>query len=354
MNVEFVLRFIGGILGGISAFQLISNFVDLSKGAYLEFLFVYLLCSATFGIAYLLTPHLTTRPFFWARHHIYHASATDILAGGIGLVFGLLVGALLTVPLSLLPGVLGGSLPILATAVLGYFGVVTLLTHKQGIFALFGLARARGEGPSHGRTLLLDSSAIIDGRIADIGRTGFLGGTLVVPRFVLEELQHVADSSDAMRRGRGRRGLEVLNRLQKESTSPLEISDIDVENAVGVDAKLVQLARTLDCPIVTNDYNLNHVAQIQGVEVLNVNVLANAMRAAVQQGDEISVRIVQEGREASQGVAYLDDGTMVVVENGRQSVGDTVEVVVTKTLQTAAGRMVFARLKPSPNGGGSS
>lgn len=354
MSIEFVLRFIGGILGGISTFQLISNFVDLLKGTYQEFLFVYLLCSAAFGIAYLLTPYLTTRPFFWARHHIYHASATDVLAGGIGLAFGLLVGALLTVPLSLLPGVFGRILPILATGVLAYFGIVTLLTHKQGIFALVGLARGRPEGVSQARSLLLDSSAIIDGRIADIGRTGFLGGTLVVPRFVLEELQHVADSPDVLRRSRGRRGLEVLNRLQKESACPVEISDIDVENAVGVDAKLVQLARTLECPIVTNDYNLNHVAQIQGVEVLNVNVLANAMRAAVQQGDEMSVRIVQEGREAGQGVGYLDDGTMVVVENGRQSVGATVEVVVTKTLQTAAGRMVFARLKPSPNGGGSS
>jgi uncharacterized protein YacL len=172
----------------------------------------------------------------------------------------------------------------------------------------------------------------------------------MVPRFVLEEIQHVADSSDGLRRARGRRGLEVLNRLQKDSTSPVEITDVDVDNATGVDAKLVRLAQTWSCPIVTTDYNLNHVAQIQGLEVLNVNELSQAVRTSVVQGEEMAVRIVQEGKEPGQGVAFLEDGTMMVVENGRPYLDSTVEVTVTKVLQTAAGRMIFARLRPASNG----
>lgn len=347
MNIEIVLRFIGGILAGVSAFQVISNLIDLSRGPSVDLWLVYTICSAAFGIAYLLTPYVSTRPFFWVRHRIYHATASEVMAAGVGLGFGLLVGALLAFPLSFLPGYLGRVLPIISSALLAYFGVMTLVTHKQGILGVLGLAGRGSDRHARpdGRTLLLDTSAIIDGRIADVGRTGFLGGTLVVPRFVLEEIQHVADSADAVRRNRGRRGLEVLNRLQKESACPVEISDMDVDNAVGVDAKLVRLARTLSCSIVTTDYNLNHVAQLQGVEVLNINLLANAVRPVVLQGEEMAVRVVQEGKEPGQGVGYLDDGTMVVVENGRQFLSGTAEVVVTRVLQTAAGRMIFARLK---------
>lgn len=348
MNIEFVLRLVGGTLAGVSTFQVLSNFADLSGVRDLELLLVYTICcSATFGIAYLLTPHVTTRPFFWARHRIYHATASEVIAGGVGLAFGLLVGALLAFPLSFLPGFFGRVLPIVASAVLAYLGVTILLTHQQailGILRLGGRALDR-TGRANGRALLLDTSAIIDGRIADIGRTGFLGGTLVVPRFVLEELQHIADSPDVVRRSRGRRGLEVLNRLQKESACPMEISDADVDNALGVDAKLVQLARSLSCPIITNDYGLNHVAQLQGVEVLNIHLLANAVRPVVLQGEEISLRIIQEGKEAGQGVGYLEDGTMVVVEGGRPFLNSAVDVMVTRVLQTATGRMIFARLK---------
>jgi uncharacterized protein YacL len=299
-----------------------------------------------------LTPYVTTRPFFWVRHQIYQATASDVVASGIGLAAGLLAGALLAVPLSLLPGIAGRFLPIVATSALGYFGIVTMLIHRQAIFNMLGLRRpVPGEdGRAASRPLLVDSSAIIDGRIADVSSTGFVGGTLIVPRFVLEEVQHIADSSDPLRRNRGRRGLEVIERLQREAGCPIEISDADVENAVGVDAKLVRLARTMSCPIVTNDYNLNHVAQIQGVEVLNVNLLANALRTSVVQGEDMNVRIVQEGRESGQGVAFLDDGTMIVVEGGRHSMNSEVDVTVTKVLQTAAGRMIFARMRPDTNG----
>jgi uncharacterized protein YacL len=191
--------------------------------------------------------------------------------------------------------------------------------------------------------VLLDTSVIIDGRIADISHTGFVRGTLVVPRFVLYEIQHIADSPDAVRRNRGRRGLDMLNRLQKESVVPIRITDLDIEDVREVDDKLVMLAKRMRCPIVTNDYNLNRVAELHGVPVLNINELANAVRAVVLPGESLGVHIIQEGKELGQGVGYLDDGTMVVVENGRKSIGQQVGVIVTKVLQTSAGRMVFAQ-----------
>jgi len=195
MGIEFVLRFIGGILAGVTAFQLLSNVIDLSSGSYVEVAVTYLFCCIAFGIAYVLTPYVTIRPFFWIRHQILQATANDIVAAGIGLAFGLLAGALLAVPLSFLPGIAGRFLPIIATALLGYFGIVTLLIHRQAIFGMVGFRRPglTAEGPLPSRSLLLDSSAIIDGRIADVSSTGFIGGTLVVPRFVVEEVQHIAD-----------------------------------------------------------------------------------------------------------------------------------------------------------------
>src|SRR3990170_3687841 len=185
---------------------------------------------------------------------------------------------------------------------------------------------------------------LIRARIADVARTGFLPGAMVVPSFVLTELQHIADSGDGLRRQRGRRGLDILNRLQKDNTIAFRISDLDVEGVRNVDDKLVILARQLRAPILTNDYNLNRVAELQGVTVLNINELANAVKAIYIPGESLEVRVIQEGKEAGQGVGYLDDGTMVVVEDGRSRLNDQVTVTVTKVLQTAAGRMIFARL----------
>lgn len=193
--------------------------------------------------------------------------------------------------------------------------------------------------------LLIDTSAIIDGRIADISETGFLRGTLVVPRFVLSELQHIADSPDALRRNRGRRGLDVLNRLQKDAKTHVEISDADPKDVPDVDGKLVKLGRTMNSPVVTNDFNLNRVAELQGVQVLNINLLAHALKPVVLPGEEMSVKVIQEGKEMNQGVGYLDDGTMIVVENGRRYMGRDTDVVVTRVLQTVAGRMIFAQPK---------
>ena len=190
---------------------------------------------------------------------------------------------------------------------------------------------------------LLDTSVIIDGRISDICKTGFIRSTLLVPNFILQELQHIADSSEPLRRNRGRRGMDVLKFLQEECKVPIRFSDMDVTDVRDVDSKLVALARDLGAPVMTNDYNLNRVAELQGVTVLNINELANAVKAIFLPGEDLSVKIVQEGREIGQGVGYLDDGTMVVVENGRDYLQDTIGVVVTKVLQTTAGRMIFAR-----------
>jgi uncharacterized protein YacL len=192
--------------------------------------------------------------------------------------------------------------------------------------------------------VLLDTSVIIDGRIADISLTGFIEGEMLVPRFVLNELQHIADSPDPLRRNRGRRGLEMLHRLQSESVVPVRVTDMDVEEAREVDDKLILLAKQLHCPIITNDYNLNRVAELQGVRVLNINELANAVKSLFLPGETIAVKVVQEGKEVDQGVAYLDDGTMVVVEDGEPYIHQEVQVMVTKMLQTAAGRMLFARV----------
>ena len=184
---------------------------------------------------------------------------------------------------------------------------------------------------------------IIDGRIADVSQTGFVSTTMLVPRFILNELQHIADSSDVLRRNRGRRGLDVLNRLQKESVVPVRITDMNVEGVREADDKLVILAKQLHSAILTTDYNLNKVAGLQGVTVLNINDLANAVKAVVLPGEGMTVKVIQEGKEQGQGVGYLDDGTMVVVEEGRRLINQNVDVIVTKVLQTAAGRMIFAK-----------
>lgn len=349
MSFEFAIRLVGGVVAAMVGWQFGLILTDKSSENYL--LFVFTIAAATFGIGLLVTPYLTVRPFNWARGRVTNMPAQDVVAGAIGLVVGLLTAALLSLPLSLLPSYLGKFLPVVASLVLGYFGATIMVTHRREVFQLLGLSRegGRGKGGAEHR-VVVDTSAIIDGRIADISHTGFVAGTMVVPRFVLAELQQIADSPDAMRRNRGRRGLEMLNKLQKESVVPIEISDVDVDSVPDVDGKLVRLAKSMRCAIITNDYNLNRVAELQGIKVLNINELANAVKSVVFPGEEMMVRIIQEGKEFGQGVAYLDDGTMVVVENGRRHLNGDVDIVVTRVLQTVAGRMIFAHPKvPHPN-----
>jgi uncharacterized protein YacL len=280
--------------------------------------------------------------------------AHQLVAGVFGLTLGLVVALLVTYPLSLLPEPYRYILPLVLAIVFSYLGIAVMITRQQDILNLLEGSRFLRGGEHAGsatreeRYVLLDTSVIIDGRIADVSKTGFIFGTMLVPRFVLYELQHIADSSDNLRRNRGRRGLDILNRLQKDSLVPVRITDMDVEGVREVDGKLVMLSKQLNCPILTNDYNLNRVAELQGVTVLNINELANAVKAVFLPGETMSIKVIQEGKEVGQGVAYLDDGTMIVVEDGRRYLNQALNVVVTKVLQTAAGRMIFARPDNTP------
>ena len=324
-------------------------------------------------IFFIITPYITIVPYRWVRDQIRSISISDLIAGTIGLIIGLFISVLLGIPLSSLPGNLGHILPVVVAVVCGYLGITIAVLRKNDIAHIFQTSflnrrREREEERERERErkkeqeaeqqqqqeapayrILLDTSAIIDGRIADISQTGFISGTLVVPRFVLNELQRIADSADAMRRNRGRRGLDMLNRLQKDTTVPVEIVDTDFENIPEVDSKLVKMGLNEHCPIITNDFNLNRVAELQGVKVLNINELANAVKPVLLPGEDIHIKIMQDGKELGQGVGYLDDGTMIVVEGGRQYMNMTIEVTVTRVLQTVAGRMIFAHPKQGAN-----
>lgn len=345
MSLEFVFRLIGMVVCAVASFQLALSL----GGGWQDLRAISALTLAGAALGLIVTPWVTIRPVAWAGSRIRSMPASKLVAGVLGMILGLAVAALLAPALSNLPPPLGGTLPLAASVLFGYLGAAVMGMRYQDIsrFVSAHLGREVAQGSPKSRSegkVLLDTSVIIDGRIADISRTGFIGETMLVPRFVLNELQHIADSSDPLRRNRGRRGLDMLNKLRKESVVPIVITDMDVEDVREVDDKLVMLARQLHCPVVTNDYNLNRVAELQGVLVLSINELANAVRTILLPGETLQVRIIQEGKEAGQGVGYLDDGTMVVVENGKRFLNRTVEAVVTKVLQTAAGRMIFAHL----------
>jgi uncharacterized protein YacL len=269
-------------------------------------------------------------------------SAAELIVGALGLVVGLVAAALAGVAVAQLP-IIGPYLLLPVVLVVAYvFSRVAARKHVD-ILRLVGI-RSRG-GADRGTTRLIDTSAIIDGRLVDVLRTRFLSGPIVIPDFVLEELQKVADSADALKRARGRRGLEIVEELKAAANGGFAVrSGGDMEGVEGVDAKLVRMAQDVGASIVTTDYNLNKVAQIQGVEVLNVNELANALKPAVLPGEPLQVRIIREGREYDQGVGYLQDGTMIVVEGGRGSVGQEVTVEVTSVLQSPSGKMIFTKM----------
>jgi uncharacterized protein YacL len=334
-------------------------------------------------VALILSIWIALVPYRWVRDQIRRAEVSDVIAAVIGLIVGLIIAALASIFLSQITFLgLGHWLPTLTAILFAYVGITIAVLRKDDFGRLFASTATAGRAArraareerdndesedrddhareDHARLrdrfpgrkparqpdrILVDTSAIIDGRIADISETGFISGMLVVPRFVLEELQHIADSADSMRRNRGRRGLEILQRLQKEPAVTVDITDADAESIHEVDAKLVKLARQWHCPIITNDFNLNRVAELQGVKVLNINELAHAVKPILLPGEEMSIKIMQDGKEIGQGVGYLDDGTMIVVEGGKQFMGSTVDVTVTRVLQTVAGRMIFAHPK---------
>ncbi|WP_339160572.1 PIN/TRAM domain-containing protein [Siminovitchia sp. FSL H7-0308] len=292
----------------------------------------------------------------WFEDRIVKAPVTDILFGSLGLTFGLIVAFLAGLAINHIEiPIVNEFVPILLTLLLGYLGFQVGFKKRDELTNLFSFNRSGkkkaagdlGEDQEHAskRLKILDTSVIIDGRIADICQTGFLEGTLVIPHFVLAELQHIADSSDALKRNRGRRGLDTLNRIQKEVEIEVEMYEGDFEDVQEVDSKLVKLAKLLNGIVVTNDFNLNKVCEIQNVSVLNINDLANAVKPVVLPGEELNVQVIKDGKEYNQGVAYLDDGTMIVVEEGRDYIGKRIDVVVTSVLQTSAGRMIFAKPK---------
>lgn len=302
------------------------------------------------GLGLLITPSLTIVPVRYLSSRLRTVALEDLVAVALGLLVALVISALLALPLSMLPPPLGQVLPFVLSILLCYIAASIALVRKSEVYSLVASRReplgVRGSMPAG---ILLDTSAIIDGRIADLAGSGFISGPLIVPHFILRELQRIADSDDLLRRKRGRRGLDVLNRLQREAFVPVRITDLDVEEIPDVDGKLIQLARLCHCPILTTDYNLNRVAALQGVTVLNIHDLAQAVRPIVQPGEELTVQLIHEGKEYGQGIGYLDDGTMVVVDEGRAYIGQKVNVTVSRLLPTSAGRIVFAHL--SPRGG---
>ena len=355
MSFEFVLRLIGMVVLAVGGWQLgifLANRPGESPDDYVRYVLILSLSGAALGL--LITPWITTRPFNRARQRLQQLSAQKLVAIVVGLLAGLIVGAVMAIPLAQLPDPFGAITPFLATVLFSWLGVSIMMMRANDMAALLSSRqplpgmrpdelRSRGSLWPGERVILVDSSVIIDGRIEDIAQTGFIQSPLLIPRFVLNEVQHIADSADDHRRNRGRRGLEVLNRLRKSSVVPVRITDMDVEEAHEVDDKLIVLAQQLRCPVLTNDYNMNRVAEIQGVQVLNINELANAVKAIYLPGETFDVHILQEGREIGQGIGYLEDGTMVVVQDGVRYMGRECTVEVTRVIQTAAGRMIFAR-----------
>lgn len=304
-------------------------------------------------IGYLLAPFFIKYLWqftYWVEARLNKMPVHDVIAGSIGLAVGLVISNLIGSAFMHIP-IIGSYVPGIISIILGYLGV-NIAIHKReemmGLMVVFpwkGKERQKEKVVVKPNYKILDTSVIIDGRIADICKSGFVEGLLVVPMFVLEELQHIADSSDLLKRNRGRRGLDILNRMQKELGLHVEINEQDFEEIGEVDSKLVKLAQLLQGKLVTNDYNLNKVAELQGVTVLNINELSNSVKPVVLPGEEMVVHVVKDGKELGQGVGYLDDGTMIVVDSGKKHMGDTIGVLVTSVLQTAAGRMIFAKPK---------
>ncbi|GER82038.1 MAG: PIN domain nuclease [Thermogemmatispora sp.] len=370
MSVNTIARCIGALLAASVGFSIFFFEHPLSTLLLEKLEWSAAIAFVCALVAFVITPYVTIVPYRWVSHQLRTVAVSDLIAGTIGLIVGLLISVLFGIPLGALPENWGHILPVVAAIICGYLGAMVAVLRKSELAHMFQslfLTRRREREEERererererakeaealasavGPQILLDTSAIIDGRIADISQTGFIFGKLVVPRFVLNELQRIADSADTLRRNRGRHGLEMLNRLQKDATVPVEIMDTDMESSSEeVDSKLVKLARALHCPIITNDFNLNRVAELQGVKVLNINELANAVKPVLLPGEEIAIKIMQDGKELGQGVGYLDDGTMIVVEGGRQYMNMTIEVTVTRVIQTVAGRLIFAYPKQS-------
>ena len=373
MMIRNLIRGIITLLFGALGFYLDNLFLSLnliqSLGWNIPIPWTYATMIILLAIIGFLVAPISIRSFLtlmrWMDSQLTRIPTHDLMSGAVGGIIGLIISTLFS---SSFVGItfFGPLLAVLLSIFLGYLGLTIGMKRKEdvlGFFNFFPRFRDRGDKADKAdkadkqkeekvdlpvnplQYKILDTSVIIDGRIADIVKTGFIEGILLIPSFVLEELRHIADSSDLLKRNRGRRGLDILNQISKETVIKVHIHEQDFEDINEVDSKLVRLGQVLSSPLLTNDYNLNKVAELQGVKVLNINELANALKPIVLPGEEMLVQVMKEGKEPGQGVAYLDDGTMIVVDMGRRYMGQNVTVLVTSVLQTAAGRMIFAKPK---------
>lgn len=346
------------IAGGTIGYLYVPEIIDLLKLTDAEWVkspYLGLLLGAIilFLITYWATDYIVGF-LRWTEDTLIKLPVGDLFFGSLGLIIGLVIAFLINIPLKDIQiQLVSQVIPLFLTFFLGYYGFQVGFRRRDEFLNLLTVNRKERRKSEETETSdkiqpkakILDTSVIIDGRIADICQTSFLEGTIVIPQFVLGELQHIADSSDVLKRNRGRRGLDVLNRIQKELPVNVEIYEGDFEEIQEVDSKLIKLAKVIDGIVVTNDFNLNKVCDFQGVHVLNINDLANAVKPVVLPGEELMVQVIKDGKEQNQGIAYLDDGTMIVVEEGRNYIGKTIEVLITSVLQTSAGRMIFAKPK---------
>lgn len=356
--MKLSLNFIVRILGMLSLAYIgwsVGRSLSSPQPDEMQLFATQLLMLAGAGLGLLLTPRLTIDPVEELLHRARNVPLPDLLLIGAGALIGLIFAVLCTIPLAQLPHPFDQYLPLACAALFAYLGGSIAANRKRDLAELFSSLRPPAPPPAAAlaappptpeRRLLLDTSAIIDGRIAAVARTGFLEGTLLVPGFVLAELQQLADSNDDLRRSKGRRGLELLSEMQRQSPLPVEVLNVDVADASKVDDKLIALARQYACPIISNDFNMGRVAGLQGVRVLSLNQLSEAVRPPVIQDQRLHVLIRNEGNARQQGVGYLEDGTPVIVEDARHLIGQTAEVVVTRLHQTQTGRLIFATIAP--------
>lgn len=363
--IRKIIRGIITLLAGVGGFSLVFflvNDLGLLKSTLVQpaaqWTFIVTCALITGILAYAIAPWLIQvvgRMMAWFETALQKTPIQDLVVGAVGLIIGLIIASLLGATLSRIPFI-GGYLPLVCSLLFGYLGLSVGVKKKEELLSLLSSLRFgkdkdrihRSDPLASARRAtckILDTSVIIDGRIADIVQTGFIEGTIIIPSFVLEELRHVADSSDILKRNRGRRGLDILNKIQKETKIPVEFPDWDTDEVTEVDDKLVKIAQHYKGMVITNDFNLNKVAELKGVQVLNINDLANAVKPVVLPGEEMLVSVIKDGKESGQGVGYLDDGTMIVIDGGRRYIGQNVGVLVTSVLQTSAGRMIFAKPK---------
>ena len=340
--------------------------INIIKGVVATTIF-YILCVLIFGIIfYFISPalyKLISSTIDKIEKNIQRLSAQELIYGSAGLLIGLIIAAFIGAPLSgIFVGIhpaIGPIIFVLLELIAAILGAEILIKKKDDISSALLIFKRNNQRErekekdkdkknrsyAKGNAKVLDTSVIIDGRIFDLCQTGFIEGTLVIPSFVLDELRHISDSSDSLKRNRGRRGLDILNKIQKELEIETQIWEGDFKDIAEVDSKLLKLAQKLGGKVITNDFNLNKVAEFQGVPVLNINELANAIKPVVLPGEEMKTIVIKDGKESTQGIGYLDDGTMIVVEGGRKYIGEEILVIVTSVLQTSAGRMIFAKPK---------